>query len=242
MSLHPLAPLRTLAPLTGPAPTEPRLRRWLTALQERLRISAGRSPLGRLYLAGARGPEDLRLILAIDGSGSMEDCTSARDAALRRFVPWAAANLRSGDELAVVDFATTSALRLSPTPLEHFTGSLPAAALLDRSDTRLHPVLRTASGMPSTGCRVALVLLSDAQLTDLPNSGVAGQRALEMHRIDDVRLLVPGLDIPVPGQWTAAFPMTEPVWFNGKNVNAACLAFARTLASLTGQSLANEEE
>ncbi|MGW2787020.1 hypothetical protein ACWC3X_38400 [Streptomyces populi] len=239
MPLRPLTQLRPLTTLTPPAPPTFKSR---IAAQFTQRKAARRSPLDRLYLTGTRNPETLRLLVAVDVSMSMTGCASARDAALSTFTQWAMTNMHSDDEVAVLDFAAAARVRLRPTPLAQATATLPKPSRLDSSDTRLNPLLHTIRRLPPSGGRTALLLLSDAQLADLPTTSTAGQQMLQEHGIDDLRLLVPGPSIPLPAQWDTVFPMASPDRFDGRDADATGLALARALASLTGQRLAWEDE
>jgi hypothetical protein len=242
MPLNPLTPLSPLSPLTHPAPDVAKPSRSRIAGRFAQRRATRRSPLDQLYLMGTRNPHRLRLLIGADGSGSMDGCATARDAALTTFIQWAAVNLHADDEIAVLDWAANAKVRLRPTPLVQTTGTLPRPTRLDCSDSRLTPLLHTIGNLPPTDARTALVLLSDAQLADLPPTSAAGQHTLEAQEIDDLQLLVPGLDIQVPAQWNTAFPTADPQWFDGSDAHATSLALARALASLTGQRLLRDEE
>ncbi len=189
-------------------------------------------------LAGARGPDCLRLDLAVDDSGSMLNFSSARDAALSQLVAWLPGNLRPDDEVAVIDFAGVASVRNPPTRVGQLT-QRPAVDVSGGSarGTLLDPVFDSVSGLPPTRCQSALVLMSDAQLDDLPANAAAGRRLLLDHSTHAVRLLVPGRAIVVPPEWTTAFPEAPPARFDGYDGSATALAFGRTIADLTGQNL-----
>ena len=82
-----------------------------------------------------------------------------------------------------------------------------------------------------------LVLLSDGMLQDLPSSSEAGLAALRRAHVHDLMLLVPARVIAVPGEWTAAFPLSRPTVFDGTDADATALAIGRAIASSTGQEL-----
>ncbi|SHN44436.1 hypothetical protein [Cryptosporangium aurantiacum] len=194
--------------------------------------------LGDYALEGRRGPECLRLTLMVDSSGSMQDYAGARDAALNRLVPWLAKNLRDSDELAVIDFAQTANVRLPPTAARS-VGSAPGApAVADGGGTLLAPALAEVDRFPASKCDTAVLLLSDAQVSDLPLGEPAGRTLLQQHDVSDIELLVPGHAIDVPAGWTTAFPAAQPRKFDGYDPDATAVAIGRTVAELTGQQLA----
>ncbi|MFG1927929.1 VWA domain-containing protein [Cryptosporangium sp. NPDC048952] len=192
--------------------------------------------LGDYALEGKRGPECLRLTLLVDSSGSMQDYAGARDAALARLVPWLANNLRDTDELSILDFAETATVRLPPTTAGS-AGAPAATGVADGGGTLLEPALAQVDGFRTTQCETALLLLSDAQVTDLPTSEQDARTLLRQHRISDVKLLVPGQDIDVPDTWLTAFPDAQPRKFDGYDPDATAVAIGRTVAELTGQKL-----
>jgi hypothetical protein len=198
----------------------------------------GPASLEELVLVDPRGPGCLRLIIAVDDSGSMRDFAAARDAALAQFLRWVGLpdNLRDDDELAVVDFAAESAVRLQPSSPDSGTGALRAPAVQDGVDTLLAPVLETVSGFPTTDCATALAFLSDAQLSDLPASE-EGRRSMMAAGVDTVLLLVPGQEIDVPPQWRHAFPAAAPMRFDGHDAEDTARTFGETVAGLVDQTL-----
>ncbi|GAA3394430.1 VWA domain-containing protein [Cryptosporangium minutisporangium] len=194
--------------------------------------------LGDYALEGRRGPECLRITLMVDTSGSMQDYAGARDAALSRLLPWLAKNLRDSDELALVDFAQTASVRLPPTAARS-AGTTPSApGVADGGGTLIGPALAQVDAFRATKCDTAVLLLSDAQVTDLPLSEPAGRALLQQHDVSDIELLVPGQAIDVPSSWTTAFPSAQPRKFDGYDADATAVAIGRTIAELTGQQLA----
>jgi hypothetical protein len=227
-----------------------RRRRWLalalallTAVAVFLWLRPGSPPappssLGGYRLAGPRGPSCLRLIIGMDVSGSMRDFTTPRDDALDQLAKWAGqpGTLRAGDELAIVDFAADAAVRSAPRPANQ-PPDLAQSSATDGTYTLLMPLLDQIALFPRTSCDSALVLLSDAQLNDLPGSAAEGNALLNRYGLHDMRLLVPSAEIQVPPQWTQAFPIAAPVVFDGTNSNETAIAFGRTIAGLAGQQL-----
>lgn len=201
--------------------------------------SAAPDRLDEAGLFGSRGPACLRLVIGVDDSGSMRDFATARDAALSALFRWVPGRLRHDDEIAVLDFALQTAVRIPATPLASL-GAVPAApAVLDGQDTLVGPVAGALDAMAPTSCDVALVLLSDAQIADLPGDDTAGLRFQRAHGLHDIRLLAPGKSVQVPPQWSAAFPEAPPRYFDGLDEEATALAVAQTIADLTGQRLAS---
>jgi hypothetical protein len=226
--LLPLLPLLLLAGWIG----------WRTAGPHPTPATAvAASTLDRYHLVGARGPTCLRLVIGLDVSGSMRDFAAARDAALTQLIAWAKTNLRGDDEVAIVDFALDAAVRLPPTRRDAILGGGGTPLVNDGRDTLLTPALAVADTFPPSQCDAILLLLSDAQISDLPADDAGGRRLLRDHKLHDVRLLVPGDGIEVYGGWSLAFPAAAPVRFDGSDTDSTALAFGRTVASLTGQRL-----
>lgn len=78
------------------------------------------------------------------------------------------------------------------------------------------------------------MLMSDAQVADLPIDASTGRDVLLAH---GVRLLVPDDAIDVPPTWTMAFPDAPPEPFDGLDQDRTAVAVGRAIAGLTGQSL-----
>lgn len=83
------------------------------------------------------------------------------------------------------------------------------------------------------------MLLSDAQLADLPGDEASGREQLAAHQVHDLLLLVPGESIEVWPQWSTAYPSAQPIRFDGTNADATAVAFGEAVAGLTGQALAD---
>lgn len=244
------APVPRLAPLPGFSRPVGR-RRWMALIAalalalialaacQFLGAGPGRpGALGGYQLVGARGPSCLRLIIGMDVSGSMRGYSAARDDALRQLVGWAGQphTLGPRDQLAVVDFAQTAAIRSSPRPVSA-PAELSPPPVTDGRDTLLHPLLQQIKTFRPTTCDSVLVLLSDAQLADLPPGVPAGDKLLSGYGIHDIRLLVPSSSITVWRQWPQAFPSAQPLFFDGTNSSDTAIAFGRVIAGLTGQRL-----
>jgi hypothetical protein len=194
-------------------------------------------------LAGyeAAGPRDemncLRIVLANDVSGSMQDFAAARDDALQQLFSWLKKNLRPNDQVAMIDFAAVANIRMQPTQVSRLD-SLPAAVgATDGTYTYFKPVLADISMFQPTTCDTAVLVLSDAQLIDLPINEAAGQQLLAAHHIDRIRLLVPGAGIQVGTDWAKGFPAAVPLVFDGLDPQATGLALGTTIVGLTGQKL-----
>lgn len=200
---------------------------------------AGRQGPGSLddvRLVGARGPSCLRLVIADDVSGSMSQFSAARQQALAEFLRWAPNNLRPDDELGVLNFAAEAKWDRQPAEIGVNRRSSGVTAI-DGQNTLLTPVLSLVSALPSSPCDTELLLLSDAQLSDLPVDATAGRGALLDRNVHGIALLVPGSAIQVPSQWTQAFPEAEPRVFDGLNGQDTGLTFAAAIAQVTGQRL-----
>lgn len=190
--------------------------------------------LAEVALAGARGPQCLRLVVANDVSGSMIQFATPRQSALAQFMSWAPANLRADDEVGVLDFAATSVWTRSPRVVSDPTP--PGVGAPAGGSTELKPVLTLLATLPPTACRTAVMFLSDGQVADLPTVDRSRQ-ALVTARIDDLTLLVPSSGIETPKSWNQAFPSAVGVVFDGSDADASAMTFAQQTARLTGQSL-----
>src|SRR5262249_41992342 len=103
--------------------------------------------------------------------------------------------------------------------------------------TLVGPVLDAIDGFPATRCDTAAVLVSDAQIADLPGTAASGQAMLVAHQIHDIRLLVPGAGISVDPVWGVAFPAAPPRVFDGRDPDATGLALGQTIVDLTHRRL-----
>jgi hypothetical protein len=211
---------------------------------------SGAPGVAGIVLAGPRPPNCLRLVLANDVSGSMSDYAVAREQAMTALLNWLPKNLRSDDEIAVIDFAETAATKMPPTKVSTLDSghTLASGGAMDGSYTWFTPVLTQMDSWPKTNCDIALVLLSDAQIvlsaendnpTSLPADADAGRQLAQEHNIHDVRLLVPDPAIEVPPYWEGVFPAAAPLRFNGLDADETATAVASTTAELTNQSLVN---
>jgi hypothetical protein len=194
--------------------------------------------LGGYRAAGARDELNcLRLVIGVDVSGSMRDFTVPRDDALRQLFRWVKKNLRPDDQLAIIDFAAVAKIRMPPTRVADLGALPPPAGAHDGVYTYFRPILADVDQFPRTSCDTALVLISDAQLIDLPSTPAVGRNLLLDHHIDKIRLLVPGAAIQVWPAWIKGFPSAAPYVFDGTNAEATGLTLGRVVVSLTGQSL-----
>ncbi len=191
-------------------------------------------------LEGPRGHVCLRLAIGMDVSGSMADFSHARDSALDQLQQWARRpnTLRADDEIAIVDFAFEAKTRLPPTPVAD--SSVTAQQPVDDGNaTLVRPMLEAVAALPvsSPACDTVLILLSDAQVSDLPGTPAEGAEMLRNSGVHDVRLLVPGEAIEVPNVWTRAFPGAPPLRFDGLDGEETALTIGKTIAELTRQRL-----
>jgi hypothetical protein len=199
----------------------------------------GSGPLSYYRAAGARDELNcLRLVIGVDVSGSMRDFTVPRDDALRQLFSWVKTNLRPDDQVAIVDFAAVAKIRMWPTQVADLGALPPPAGAHDGTYTYFRPILADVDQFPQTSCDTALVLISDAQLIDLPLTSSAGRSLLLDHHISKIRLLVPGASIQVDPTWIKGFPSASPYVFDGTDAEATGLTLGRAVVSLTGQSLA----
>ncbi len=205
--------------------------------------STAHKPPGALANYRAVGPRNevncLRLVIGVDVSGSMQDFAVARDDALQQLFSWVKQHhdLRPDDQVAIIDFAAVAQVRMEPTAVSSLGGLPPPTGARDGYYTYFRPVLADISHFPPTRCDTALVLISDAQLIDLPATQAAGQQLLAEHQVGRIRLLVPGAGIQVYPVWLKGFPAAVPVVFDGQDPAATGLALGNTIVGLTGQTL-----
>jgi hypothetical protein len=181
-------------------------------------------------------------VLVVDDSGSMNRMTRARDAALGADLDWMKRNLRDDDEVAVVDFAASAAVRIPVTAVRDLRpdDARVPAPVLSANRTLVQPALTAIARLQPTRCDVDALFLSDGQFTDLPASADAGRRELLADGIHDLLLLVPsrGRGNP-PSQFRTAFPGTQADHFDGRNSAESAVAVAEAVARCTGQRLAD---
>lgn len=236
---RPLRRARLLTPTTG--------NRWATILLALLVLliptaswawanhDTGPTTLTQAVLTGQRGPACQRIVLAADVSGSMIDYTTARDNALSAYLAWAPTNLRSDDQLAVLEFSGTAGWTRTPSPITDPTNPGPHPTLT--GGTALTPVLELIAALPPSTCDTALLLISDAQIPDLPTDPATGRDSLTTAHVHDIGLLVPSPAINIPSSWTVAYPAATPIIFDGLNPDTTGIALATATAHLTGQTL-----
>jgi hypothetical protein len=185
-------------------------------------------------LTGARGPACVRLVIAADVSGSMTKLAQPRDAAVAQLLIWAPKNLRADDEMAVVVFAGSAVTTVPPAPIGSTQQQSEGAP--DPFDTRLQPLLLTIGQFPRTRCRTTLLLISDAQFSDLPADPNTANQQMAEASVDRVDLLVPG-SIDVNPDWSSLYLAAPPDRFDGNDPDETALAIARHIAASTGQKL-----
>lgn len=214
---------------------------------------AGPSWWGRLYakarppadiqgytLTGTRRPGPIRIVIAHDVSGSMTAFAPARERALEHFFAWAPQNLRSHDEIAVLDFAGRAAWRLQPTTIQRLAENryaLHPATGVDAGGTELGPVLHLVAALPPTTARTSVWLFSDAQFSDYPPNDTTAHHDLHEAGIATMPLLVPDPAITVPPTWWQCYPHQITETFNGHNPHQTTLALAHSTAATTRQRL-----
>lgn len=189
--------------------------------------------LAEAVLAGARGPQCVRLVIAPDRSGSMEDYAPARDAALAALFPWSAGQLRANDQIAVIEWAGDARTTLQPTPVGE--AALGSSTGLLADDTHLQPVIAQAADLLATRCRTHLILISDGLADDLAAAG--NLDVLAAAGIDQISLLMPSENLQAPQEFIQAFPYATSTSFDGTNPDDTALALAQATADTTGQTV-----
>lgn len=195
--------------------------------------------LSEVTLRGARPTLPIRLIIASDVSGSMSSFAAAREAALDQLIAWAPGNLRTHDEIGVLVFAETAEWSLRPTTVAELAegGSRRVQTQLDGGGTAWRPVADRVSALADSRALLSLWLVSDGEYPDYPASVDDGRRALQDAGIQSMPLLVPSRDADVPAVWQDVFPRELSLSFEGTDADATAMAFAHSLASVTGQRL-----
>ena len=195
--------------------------------------------LADLALVGARGPQCVRVVIASDVSGSMQDAASARDSAIGTLLTWLPGNLRPDDEVAALAFAAVVGPVTGPATLDALARSpfTVPGTVADGTDTVWRPVLTAVRALPASPCSTSLLVVSDAQLNPLPTDAGAAREQLTAAGVDDLHLLVPSDDLDVPDGWNDLYPYAPPVRFDGTDRDETARALAQTVADITGQQL-----
>lgn len=186
-------------------------------------------------LIGPRGPACIRLVVAEDVSGSMAAFSTARDRAISQFLSWAPTNLRADDEIGVISFAGTASWRIPPVRVGKPPKIVAAAGL--GNGTNFRPVVRLAGNSATGPCEIHLVMLSDAQVADIPASAGGARTLLQDAGITEIYLLVPGENVDVFPGWEVVYPAAPPKRFDGMDADTTGVEFAKVVAKATGQSL-----
>lgn len=191
--------------------------------------------LADTFLAGERGPGCVRVVIANDTSGSMDEFTRPRQLALAQLLDWSPRNLREDDEIAVLAFSGSTYVALPPTPVAQ--NPRPGQTPGPTDGTSLNSLVETIGNLPQSRCVTTLLLLSDGVFGDLPADENAGRTQLRDAGVSNVHLMVPGENIPIEPSWQNIYPYAAPAVFDGTDPDATGLALGRTLASATGQQL-----
>lgn len=213
---------------------------WIPALLTAGALVAGAflwlnpSSLGSAHLEGDRGPGCVRLVIAADASGSMEQLAEPRRRAVQQLLAWAPDNLRPDDELAVIEFAGDAAVQRRPSPIG--VQELPSDIHPSTDGTRLTPVLDAVGGFEHSPCRTSLLLLSDGRMSDLPDSEATATRELTRRGVHRIDLIVPG-QVEVQPDWTRYYPTAPPDFFDGNDPDDTAVTIARHVAGSAGQAL-----
>ncbi len=197
------------------------------------RHDAGPHDLSHVSLTGDRGPACKRILLAADTSGSMTSYATPRGNAVAAYLAWAPTNLRPDDELGVLEFSGTAAWTRPPRPIADPT---PSISVGTTDGTALTPVLDLVAALPPSPCDTNLLVISDAQIPDLPEPANA-RTALTQAHIHDIALLVPSPSIEIPVEWVVSYPTPAPIIFDGLDPDSTAIAMATATATLTNQSL-----
>ncbi|MCF6389380.1 VWA domain-containing protein [Mycobacterium sp. MBM] len=188
------------------------------------------------YLSGERNLGCVRVFIASDESGSMQEFIQPRAQALRQLLQWAPANLRGDDELSVLVFSGHAEVAMPPTAIADDPATSATGGPTD--NTLLANLLGSIGGLPRSQCVQSLILLSDGRFQDLPTNKEAARQELRDAGIDRLYLLVPGEDIVVEQKWSELYPYAPPVVFDGADPDRTGLAFGATFGDITGQELA----
>lgn len=193
--------------------------------------------LTQTALVGPRTPGCIRLMAALDNSGSMSGFAEPRDNALRQLLGWVPKNLRAEDQVGVIVFAGTAATALAPTSAAHPENLGPVS--ISMQGTSLAPVLAAMRALPHSKCRTALLIIGDGQFFDLPRGPAKAQQQLTEAGVDRLALLVPGHAF-VGLRWRLLYPEAAPVRFDGNDGNDTAVTIAQQVANLTDQELVEQ--
>ena len=205
-----------------------------------LLVTGDRDPasLDEVVLAGPRPPGCVNLVVADDFSGSMTSFTQQRAAAEQALIAWGGTNLLPDDRLTILAWAGTAETVLPPTRIDTLTSAaVPVADLSGLGDgTALMPMLDLVTTLPDTGCRVALMVISDSEINDGPSDPPQVRDRLGSAGVQSVSLLNPVGDTQTP-QWQSTLPFTRVAAVNQADPAELALALGGEVAAATGQSL-----
>lgn len=189
-------------------------------------------------LAGPRPPGCVNLVVADDFSGSMTSFAGQRAAAEQALIAWGGTNLRPDDRLTILAWAGTAETVLPPARIDTLTAAaVPAADLSALGDgTALMPMLDLVTNLPATGCRIALMVISDSEINDGPSDPVQVRDRLGNAGVQSVSLLNPAGDTQTT-QWQSTLPFTRVAAVDQSDPIELALALGGEVASATGQSL-----
>lgn len=204
----------------------------------RLRSAFHPVTLADLALRGARPAAPVRLVIARDVSGSMTQYAAAREAALDELVAWAPANLRPTDEIGVLDFADSAEWAQRPSTVHHLATFGPRRRPTHLGGgTAWRPVIDRVAALGDHPGLTSLWLVSDGEYPDYPANTDAARRLLVDAGVTLMPLLIPSPAAVVPDVWLDVFPDHPALSFEGLDAHATAVAFAHTLAAVTGQRL-----
>ena len=210
------------------------------ALAGGLLLAIPRSPgaLDDVVLAGSRPPGCVNLVVADDFSGSMTSFTQQRAAAEQALVRWAAKNLQHDDRITLVAWAGTSTLVLPSTEVGALDPNRIAPVDLSGlgDGTMVQPMLDLVTSMPGTGCRIALMVISDSIIGDGTGDPDRLWHQLGAADVQSVSLLNPSGAVQSP-EWQAMLPFTRVVAVDQSDPQDLSLALGGEVAAAIGQVL-----
>lgn len=247
IALRPVDGLHRTTGLTGPArPHRVRLAVLLATILLGLLLAAAllwsnRPPtsLDDVVLAGARPPGCVNMVIADDFSGSMTSFTAQRATAEQELVRWGRTNLRPDDRVTILAWAGTASVTVPPTQVDALDAAgVDPADLSGLGDgTELLPMLTSVTALPDTGCRIALMVISDSEIGYPAADPDRLRDQLGAAGVQSVSLLNPA-GAQQSQAWQTLLPFTRVVAVDQSDPQDLSLALGREVANATGQQLA----
>lgn len=198
-----------------------------------LREDGEEDDIANYRLHGIRRTGPIRVIALQDLSGSMHPYAVAREEALKSLVTWSRRNLRSEDELGVIDFSDRAGVALPVTPISKIdTKNLKIA--VEIGGTSILPAIELSKPWWESSSSIWFVALSDGEIFDALSP--VEQQAFRGSNYGGTILINPS-DTEMPGRWTRSFPDSELVCIQNDTPGAIAVGIGQAISIMTQQRL-----